>query len=41
MLKAYITDVDGTLTDQRRRVSTEVIEEMRRLIDSGIPIVLS
>lgn len=41
MLKAYITDIDGTLTDQRRRVSTKVIEEMRRLIDTGIPIILS
>lgn len=41
MLKAFITDVDGTLTDNRRRLSTSAVEEMRRLIDADIPIILS
>ena len=41
MLKAFITDVDGTLTDDRRRLSTAAVEEMRRLIDADIPIILS
>jgi len=41
MLRGFITDVDGTLTDNRRRLSTLAVEEMRRLIDTGIPIILS
>ena len=41
MLKAFITDIDGTLTDDRRRISTEVIDEMRRIIDAGIPVILA
>ncbi|MDD4132559.1 MAG: phosphoglycolate phosphatase [Methanocorpusculum sp.] len=41
MLKAFITDIDGTLTDERRRISTEVIDEMRRIIDAGIPVILA
>ena len=41
MLKAFITDIDGTLTDARRRISTEVIDEMRRIIDNGVPVVLA
>ena len=41
MYKAFITDVDGTLTDGRRRLSTKAVEEIRRLIDADIPIVLA
>jgi len=41
MLRGFITDVDGTLTDNRRRLSTAAVEEMRRLIDAGIPIILA
>lgn len=41
MLKAFITDIDGTLTDDRRRISAEVIIEIRRVVDNGIPVVLS
>lgn len=41
MLKAFITDVDGTLTDAGRRLSLPAVAEIRRLIDAGIPIVLA
>ncbi len=41
MYKAFITDIDGTLTDARRRLSLSVVAELRRLIDAGIPIVFS
>ncbi|HJJ43502.1 MAG TPA: phosphoglycolate phosphatase [Methanocorpusculum sp.] len=41
MLKAFITDIDGTLTDDRRRLSTEVVDEMRRILNNGIPIILA
>ncbi|MDO9523693.1 MAG: phosphoglycolate phosphatase [Methanocorpusculum sp.] len=41
MPKAFITDIDGTLTDERRRLSTEVVDEMRRILDDGIPIILA
>jgi len=41
MPKAFITDIDGTLTDERRRLSTDVVDEMRRILDNGIPIILA
>ncbi len=41
MLKAFITDVDGTLTDNRRRLSLSAVEEIRRLTDADIPVVLA
>lgn len=41
MPKAFITDIDGTLTDERRRLSTEVVDEMRRILDNDIPIILA
>jgi len=41
MPKAFITDIDGTLTDERRRLSTDVVDEMRRVLDDGIPIILA
>lgn len=40
-MKAVVTDIDGTLTDRRRRISTAAIEEIRRLVDGGIPVVLA
>jgi phosphoglycolate phosphatase (TIGR01487 family) len=40
-MRAVITDIDGTLTDQRRRISTAAIEAIRRLVDGGIPVVLA
>ncbi|MDV0444379.1 phosphoglycolate phosphatase [Methanorbis rubei] len=41
MPKAFITDIDGTLTDDRRRLSTRAVEEIRRVVDAGIPVVLA
>lgn len=41
MPKAFVTDIDGTLTDDRRRLSTHAVEEIRRVVDSGIPVVLA
>lgn len=40
-ITALITDIDGTLTDERRRISTAAIECIRTLTDSGIPIILA
>lgn len=36
-----ITDIDGTLTDEKRRLSTAAIETIRKLQDNGIEVVLS
>lgn len=41
MLKAVICDIDGTITDDRRRISTTAIEVLRLFIDKGIPVVLA
>jgi len=41
MFKAFITDIDGTLTDNRRRLSLSAVAEIRRLIDAEIPIVFA
>jgi phosphoglycolate phosphatase (TIGR01487 family) len=41
MPKAFITDIDGTLTDERRRLSTHAVEEIRRLVNANIPVVLA
>ncbi len=41
MLKALVSDVDGTITDRRRRISIAAIECIRTLVDSGIEVVLA
>jgi len=41
MFKAFITDIDGTLTDNRRRLSISAVAEIRRLIDADVPIVFA
>ena len=41
MLKAILTDVDGTLTDPSRRIDTGAIETIRSLVDDGIDVVLA
>ena len=41
MLRAVITDIDGTLTDERRRLNTRAIEVIRTLQDNGIEVVLA
>lgn len=40
-ISAVISDVDGTLTDKRRRISTAAIECIRTLTDAGVPVVLA
>ncbi|GAA5261878.1 phosphoglycolate phosphatase [Methanocalculus sp. MC3] len=41
MLKAVVCDIDGTITDDRRRISISAIETLRIFIDRGIPVVLA
>ena len=41
MLKALLTDVDGTITDATRRIDTGAIECIRSLTDGGIEVVLA
>lgn len=41
MLKALLTDIDGTITTPDRRISTGSIETIRSLVDSGIEVVLA
>ncbi|HOI59129.1 MULTISPECIES: phosphoglycolate phosphatase [unclassified Methanoculleus] len=41
MLKALVTDVDGTITDRRRRINTAAVETIRTLVDAGIEVVLA
>lgn len=41
MLKALLTDVDGTLTDPSRRINTAAITAIRSLQDSGVEVVFA
>lgn len=41
MLKALITDIDGTITDHTRRIDTGAVETIRSLVDDGIQVVLA
>jgi hypothetical protein len=41
VLKALLTDIDGTITDPSRRISTRSIEAIRSLIDGGTDVVLA
>jgi len=41
VLKALVTDVDGTLTDRRRRINTAAIEAIRTLVDADVAVVLA
>jgi hypothetical protein len=41
VLKALLTDIDGTITDPSRRISTGAIEMMRSLADEGVEVVLA
>ena len=40
-IKALVTDIDGTITDGKRRVFTKVIEALRKVEDRGIPVMLA
>ncbi|MFA5331332.1 MAG: phosphoglycolate phosphatase [Methanoregula sp.] len=41
MLKALITDIDGTITDPSRRIDTGAVECIRSLVEDGIRVVLA
>jgi len=41
VLKALVTDIDGTITDKARRIDTGALECIRSLIDDGIEVVLA
>lgn len=41
MLKGLVTDIDGTLTDQHRRIHTGAVESIRELADQGVMVVLA
>ena len=41
MLKAFLTDIDGTVTDPSRRLHTAAIDVIRSLVDQGIEVVLA
>jgi len=41
LLKALLTDIDGTITDPTRRISTASVEAIRSLVDQGIVVVLA
>jgi phosphoglycolate phosphatase (TIGR01487 family) len=41
VLKALITDIDGTITTPDRRIHTGAIETIRSLVDDGVEVVLA
>jgi hypothetical protein len=41
VLKALLTDIDGTITDSSRRLNTGAIEVIRSLVDEGVEVVLA
>jgi hypothetical protein len=41
VLKALLTDVDGTITDSARRIDTGAVEIIRSLVEDGIEVVLA
>jgi len=41
MIKAVAVDIDGTLTDDSRRMSLDAIAALRKVEDSGIPVILA
>ena len=41
MLRALLTDVDGTITDPSRSLHTGAIEEIRKLVSRGVEVVLA
>jgi phosphoglycolate phosphatase (TIGR01487 family) len=41
VLKALLTDIDGTITDPRRRIHAGSVEQIRTLVDQGVEVVLA
>jgi len=40
VLKAILTDIDGTITDSSRRINTDVFDTIRFLVDEEIELEL-
>jgi phosphoglycolate phosphatase (TIGR01487 family) len=40
-IKALVTDIDGSITDERRRISIAAIEVLRKVEEKGIPVMLA
>ena len=40
-IAAVCTDIDGTLLDSRRELSTRTIQAVKRINDAGIPLILA
>ncbi len=40
-MRAVVVDIDGTLTDGARRMSLEAVAALRRVEDSGVPVMLA
>ena len=40
-VKAVVVDIDGTLADDSRRVDLEAVSALRRVSDSGVPVMLA
>ena len=36
-----VIDIDGTITDGKKHLSTEAVQALRKLDDAGIPVVLA
>ena len=41
MLKALLTDIDGTITDPSRRISNAAVQAIRSLVDTGIRVAVA
>lgn len=41
VLRAVITDIDGTLTDERRRLNLQAVQTIRTLQDNGVEVILA
>jgi phosphoglycolate phosphatase (TIGR01487 family) len=41
VLKALLTDIDGTVTGPSRRIHTNAVEIIRSLVDSGVEVILA
>jgi phosphoglycolate phosphatase (TIGR01487 family) len=40
-IKAIVTDIDGSITDNNRRISTKAVEAIRAVEERGIPVMLA
>ncbi len=40
-IKALVTDIDGSITDGKRRISIAAIEVLRKVEEKGIPVMLA